>query len=95
MKVTVISIIVDALGTEPKGLKKNLVEDSRPYKLLHCWNELEYLEESLNLIGLVWFYDISTIVDYLMPNLAYIYKLDVYNLSLTIQLNISHLFTHS
>ena len=25
--------------------------------------------------GLVWFYDISTIVDYLMPNPFYIYKL--------------------
>ena len=42
---------------------------------------------------LVWFYGISTIVGYLMPNPLYTYILDIYDLSLTIQLNISHLFT--
>ena len=57
--------------------------------------------------GLVVFYSIATIVDYLMPNSVYTYILDIYDLSkkfkisnnwyvsLIIQLNISHLFTHS
>ena len=55
----------------------------------------------LDIYDFVWlgFYGISTIVDYLMPNIVYIY-LDLYNLSkyclvsLKIQLNISHLFTY-
>ena len=29
-------------------------------------------------IGLVWFHDISTIVDYLMPNLVYSYILKIH-----------------
>ena len=60
---------------------------------------------------MVWFYGISTIVGYLMPNLVYTYILDIYMIckhkstklngskycyvSLTIQLNSSHLFIHS
>ena len=60
--------------------------------------------------GLVWFYGISTLVSYLMPNSVYTYLLDIYMIckqestkvngskycyvSLTIQLKISHLFTH-
>ena len=40
---------------------------------------------------MVWFYGISTIVGYLMPNLLYTYILDINDLSLTIQLNISYL----
>ena len=44
---------------------------------------------------LVWLYDISTMVGYSMPNPFYTYILSVYDLSLTIQLNISHLFTQS
>ena len=60
---------------------------------------------------LIWFYGISTIVDYLMPNLIYTYILDIYMIckhkstklnnskycyvSLKIQLNVSYLFTHS
>ena len=59
-------------------------------------------------IGLFWFYGISTIVGYLMLNTVYTYILDIYmickhkstklnsskycNVSLTIQLNINHLF---
>ena len=32
------------------------------------------------LFGLVWFYGISTVVDYLMPNSIYTYILDIYSL---------------
>ena len=61
--------------------------------------------------ALVWFYCISTIVGYLMPNLVYSYILDIYMISKykstklssskycyvsqAIQLNIIHLLTHS
>ena len=59
--------------------------------------------------ALVGFYGISTIVGYLMPNLLHTYKpymickykstklygSNYYYVSLTIQLNISHWFTHS
>ena len=50
---------------------------------------------------LVWFYGISTIVGYSVPDLDYTYILDLYDLSKywyltqTIQLNINNLFTHS
>ena len=33
-----------------------------------------------NLFGLVWFYAISTIVGYLMPNPLYTYVLNIYDL---------------
>ena len=42
---------------------------------------------------LVWFYGISTIEDYLMPNLVYLYILDIYDL-LTTKLNCS-MFTNN
>ena len=60
--------------------------------------------------SMVWFYGVSTIIGYLMPHPVNSYVLDIYdckhkstklngfkycNVSLTIQLNINHLFTHS
>ena len=36
MKVTVISVEIDALGTITKGLVKGLEDEWRPSKLHHC-----------------------------------------------------------
>ena len=38
------------------------------------------LIEWVKSFGLVWFYGISTIVDYLMPNPVYTYTLNIYRL---------------
>ena len=56
-------------------LIQTLIQDSTKYiynsvkKSMHC-----------DLVGLVWFYGISTIVGYLMPNPLYTYILNIYDL---------------
>ena len=51
MKVTVIPIVVSALGTVTKWLVKGLeyLEIKGPSKLLHYWDRPEYWEESWKL----------------------------------------------
>ena len=51
IKVTIIPIVVGAIGTVPKYLKKRLgncrsAEESRPPTPLSCWDQLECSEES-------------------------------------------------
>ena len=50
MKVMVIPIIIDALGTVPKGLGKRLAEFKIRERIetspQHCWDRLQYWEES-------------------------------------------------
>ena len=43
-------------------------------------DRLNYLVSTLEGLVLVWFYSISTIIGYLMPNPLYTYILDLYNL---------------
>ena len=43
-----------------------------------------------NLCGLVWFYDISSMVGYLMPNLVYTYILNIYDLVWLVLWHINH-----
>ena len=46
------------------------------------WHQLcEMAEELDHLIGLVWFYGISTIAGYLMPNPFYTYISNMYDLA--------------
>ena len=43
--MTMILIVIDALGKRAgRGLK--LEDESRPFKLKHCWDQTEYWEES-------------------------------------------------
>ena len=54
MKVTIISIVIDAFGTVTKGQLKGPEDlevgaEWRPSKLHHCWELPEYWEESLRL----------------------------------------------
>ena len=51
VRLTVILIIVNALGKVPKVLKEKLegLEESRPFKLQHCWDRPEFWEESRTL----------------------------------------------
>ena len=49
MKVTIISIVIGALGTVTKGLVQGLEDEWRPSKLLHYSDRLEYREESWRL----------------------------------------------
>ena len=44
--------------------------------------------------GLVWFYGISTIVDYSMPNPVYTYMLDLYDLSKYCYVSLSNSIKH-
>ena len=55
---------------------------------IYIYIYIKYIE-----FGLVGFFGISAIVGFLMPNQVYAYILDIYDMSLTIQLNISHFFT--
>ena len=57
-------------------------------KQRNCWihlrkkggKALKKLRKLIGLVGLIWFRSISTIVGYLMPNLAYSYISDIYDL---------------
>ena len=54
MKVTIVLIVLGAFGTITKGLLKGLehlevVGEWRPSKLLHFWEQPEYIEESWRL----------------------------------------------
>ena len=46
MKVTMIPIVIGALGTVTKGLVQGLKDEWRPFKLLHYWDLPKYWEES-------------------------------------------------
>ena len=51
MNVTVISIVISALGMVPKGWKGDWAhwrseEESRSYRPSYCYDQLEYLEDS-------------------------------------------------
>ena len=53
-KVTVIPIVIGALGTLIEGLVKGLKDleirgEWRPSKLRHCWDRPEYWEESMRI----------------------------------------------
>ena len=68
---------IDYIWTNPnEPIKGNLKKDEhRPY-----WNTI--LEDSgeVQELDFVWFYGISSLVGYLMPNLVYTYLLDIYDL---------------
>ena len=75
MKVTIVLIVIGALGTVNKGLIQGLedLEIIRRVETFKCLSKNKPLispDFSLFLVwfGLVWFYDISIIVSYLMPN---------------------------
>ena len=49
MRVTVVSNVVDVLGTVSKGVEtglEQLEDESRPFKRRRCWNLPEYWEKS-------------------------------------------------
>ena len=86
MRVTVIRIVIDALGTVPKGLISKLVElkvggRARTIQATALFRSPRILRRVLVTLfyllrfGLVWFYGISTIIGYLIPNPFNTYKL--------------------